>query len=380
MHTNTFRKALIATGLAALTASPALAILPLAKGELFVTADARVEFDNNIYTNANEIYDTILFVTPGVSYTRKAGLLKLNTSAGLEVQRFADNTRHNSENGRFNGDLTWANEEGKSDGKLVVGANRLAFANAEVNDRVVNDTYTLNGEFAHWMTEKFGFRVATDNSEQRSVVGGYSDITKNQFGGDFRYQVSPKLEALAGYSYRHTESEKDAVVNSNIKANDNLFSLGLKGELTSKLTGEVRGGFVTRDVNGKFNRSENAPFAKVALAWAAAEKTTINFVVKKDFDVSQADQSANKFDVTLVATQQLVEKVSVTGMLNYMHGNYVGGTARKDDSYMGRVMLNYKLTELMTAQAYVSTSETDSTTALSEYNRTTVGLQFTAKF
>ena len=377
----TFRNTTLVSALFALGAAPALAFVPFAKGELFVTGDLRAEYDSNIYTSSSQIDDTIFTFTPGFAFTRDVGLLKLNASTGLEIQRFVDNKRHDGENGQFNSQLLWSNEGGKTDAKANLGVNRTANANTDLNDRTVTDNYTFVGSFGHWATEKFGFRLLTDLSSAKSVSGGYKDVRKQLIGLDGRYQSSPKLEGVFGYSFRNTGAYNGSKTTTNIRSKDHAVSAGIEGELSGKLTGEVRAGYVYRDLTGGTIRSQSAPFARVALNWAAAEKTTFNLAVKKDFDTSAANQSINKFDVTLTATQQLLEKLTATAIVGMTHSNYIGGAAgRTDDSYNGRLMLNYRFTDRCSATAYVSGYKSTSTAAAAEFDRETVGLSLAFKF
>lgn len=381
MNTQSLRKVALSSALLALAASPALAILPFAKGELFVQGELRTEYDSNIYVNSAEVNDTLFTFTPGVSFIRNAGLLRLSVSTGLEIQRFVDNTQHDGENGQFSTSLNWNNEEGKADAKLNLGANRTAFANTYLNDRTVTDNYSLTGNFGLWTTEKFGFRLSTDLLDQRSVKGGYSDVRKSLFGVDGRYLVSPKLEVVGGYAYRHTGTYKASTTAAELRSDDHRFSVGVDGEITSKVKGQILAGYVLRDLSQGSSRNQSSPFAKIALDWETAEKTRFNFSIKKDFDTSAANQSINKFDVTLSGTQDLNAKLSATTTLNYMHGNYVGGSAgRADNSYMGRVSFNYRFTDRASAMVYGSMTRSTSSMALAEYKRYTIGFSVIAKF
>lgn len=381
MNTSSFRKILLGSAFAALTASPAFAILPFAKGELFVTAEADAMYDTNIYSNNLGVDDYVFTVTPGVAYVRNAGLLKLNVDGGVQIQRFADYNEHDGENGRFSFQATTTDVEGKTDGQLNVKVQRNAYANADINDRTVVDVYGANGTVGHWVTEKLGFRFRADASEERSVNGLYADLRRQTASGAFRYLATPKLETYFAYTFRHSATANDPFATKPLRANDHRISVGAEGELGGKVTCGTEVGYVTRDLkrNG-VEDSKNSPFAKVTLDFAATEKTSFRVEANKDFDVSAASQSVNRFDMTVSATQTFTPKFSATASASYMHANYDSAVYRSDDLYLGQLSFNVKFTETLSASAYASFSETNSSVAFSEYTRNTLGLMVKARF
>jgi len=381
MNASSFRKILLGSAFVALTASPAFAILPFAKGELFVTAEADAMYDTNIYYNNLGVDDYVFTVTPGLAYVRNAGLVKLNVNAAVEIQRFADYNEHNGENGRFNFQVTTADAEGKTDGQLNVKVLRTAFASPYVNARTLTDVYGANGTVGHWATEKLGFRFRADASEERSVNGQYADVRRQTASGAFRYLATPKLETYLAYTFRHSGTYDDPFTTQPLRANDHRVSVGAEGELGGKATCGAEVGYVTRELKRNGSKDTlNSPFAKVTLDYAATEKTSFRVEANKDFDVSAASQSVDRFEFTVSATQTFTPKFSATASASYMHGKFSGGVGRTDDLYLGQLSADVKFTETLSASAYVSFSETNSTIVFSEYTRNTLGLMVKARF
>ncbi len=381
MSTRIFSKAATSAALLVLAATPALALVPFAKGELFVTGQLRAEYDSNIYSSNRKIDDTIVTFTPGLSFLRNAGLIRLNVETALEIQRFADNTQHDAENGKFNSGLTWGDEEGKTDGSLSVGINRGAYANTYINDLTLFDRYTFSGNAGHWFTEKFGFRLLVDVTEERARQEGYSDVGKELFGADGRFLVSPKLETFAGYAFRTTSTNHDPANRSGLSTHDHRLSVGVKGDLSSKINGLVRVGYMLRDFTNSTLSTQNAPFAQASVNWDAQEKTSVNLTVTKDFDTTAISQSVNNFETSLSVTQRLLEKLSVTGSLSYQHASYVGGEIdRTDDLVSGRVTARYHFNDHFSGSVFATVQGNDSSFAVSDFSRNTCGVSLTTRF
>ncbi len=381
MSTRIVCKAASIAALLVLAASPAFALLPFAQGELLVTGELRATYDSNIYSSNRKIDDTILFFTPGVGFIRKAGLLRLNVDAALEIQRFGDNSQHDGENGKFNTGLVWNDEEGKTEGSITLGINRDAYANTYINDLTVLDRYTFQGNVAHWITEKFGFRLLVDVAEERAKQAGYSDVSKQLFGADGRYLVSPKLETFAGYAFRTSATNDDPEGRTPLSTQDHRLSVGVKGELSSKINGMIRAGYMLRDFLGSTRSSQNAPFAQASIDWVAREKTSVNLTVNKDFETTAVSQSVNNFETSLGLTQRLTEKLSVTATAGYQHASYVGDeTDRTDDLLLGRLVAKYHFNDHFWGSLSATVLGNDSTLPLADYSRNTYSVSLTAKF
>lgn len=381
MSNRIFSRAAMSAALLALASSPALALIPFAKGELVVTGQLRAEYDSNIYSSSRKTDDTILTFTPGVAFARNAGLLSLSMDAAVDIQRFMDNSQHDGNNPKFNTALVWKDDEGKTDGSLSLGANRDAYANTYINNLTVLDRYTFSGNAAHWFTEKFGFRVLADVAEERATQYGYSDVSKRLFGADGRYLVSPKLETFAGYAFRTTGTSNDLPGRAPLNTRDHRLSVGVKGELSSKITGMVRAGYVLRDFQDSTRSSQNAPFAQAAVDWSAREKTSVHLSLNKDFDTTSVNQSVNNFETSIGVTQALSEKLSMTAAVSYQHASYVGGVNDRTDNLLsGRVSARYQFTDRCSGLVFVTVLGNNSNSAISDFSRNLCGVSVSAKF
>lgn len=372
----------------ALTVSTALAMIAgslqaevaLAGGDLFARAAVRTEYDSNIYANNLEKDDVLFRLTPGLLWVHDTGLIRAEMAGGVEFQQFCDHTEDNSSNPYGSLDLKWAREEGKSEGMLSAAHSRLSYANAFVNERTKMDDLSLRGSFGHFVTEKLGYRVKAVFTDQDYLTGGYSSVRKALGGVEGRYQYSPKLEAVLGYTYRDTTT-RHRNGRASIASTDHRILAGFDGELLPKVTGRLAVGVVNRQFDTLGLEDETGLLVETALDWTPDEGTTVSLFAKRDFDTSPVDQTMRTFETGVDFARKVTEKLTVSAGLSYEHCVYVGGiTARNDDVIVARARAAYAFTKLIEAAVDVSNRASDSTLAISDYNKLVFGATVVAKF
>ncbi len=379
-HSSRSLLALTASAALAIAAGSAQAEVALLGGELFASGAVRAEYDSNIYANSTEIDDVLFRLTPGVAWVRDAGLIRAEATGGVEFQQFCDNNEENSDNPFGTLDLTWAREGGKSDGRFSAALRRLSYANAFVNERTRVDNLSVGGAVGHFVTEKLGYRVKADYLDQDYLTSGYSAVRKVSAGAEGRYQYSPKLEALVGYTFRDSTTRHRSG-RASINSTDHRFLAGFDGELLPKVTGRLAAGVVTRNFSASNLASETGLLLETGLDWAPDDDTTVAFFARRDFDTSPVDQTVRSLELGFDVARKLSEKLTLSAGLSYEHGAYVGGAmGRTDDVFAMRARADYRITELIGAALDVSYRDTDSTMAISDCAKTVVGASIAARF
>jgi hypothetical protein len=355
MNIKIVRLALIATvtGLSA-KAAPFMAVGDNA--ELFVTASAQAQFDDNIYldtTNAKN--DTILSFTPGLDLVfGKGSATKGNVFYREEIRRYSDNGNQDDELATFGVKSNFEN------GVTKVGFN-ASYAEVAQNDNDIRASGTivrrdltnvgLTGEFG--VSEKTSVGVGISYDKTDYSVASYTDSDILNLPLDVYFKMSPKLDWSVGYRYRDS-----ALSGAGRDSKDNFFNIGARGEFTPKLTGQIRVGYTQRSFKKGGNDSQLG--ADGSVTYAFSDKTTYSFNLSNDFGSSGTGESTQNFSIGLNATNKLSEQWSFTGGLSLRKSEY---PTRTDDFYEGQLAVTYTLSQVVNFGASYTYRDNSSSSA-----------------
>lgn len=371
----------LTTGLVAVS-SLASAAVEIGHGRIESSVEARADYDSNIFANSGEVSDEIFTLTPEVHYIRDQGIFTTNLGVGVNLVRFSDHASQDSEDPYFSGRIAYS----PSDKALLtsdVGIKRTSQADDTLNARVTSNDYTYNGLFQYLFSEKLGYRLTANYDLNDYRTAGYSDVEAYTVGIDGVYVYSPKLTALAGFSYGQSKTTNRAAGHGDPASQDFRYSAGLEGELAPKVTGTVRAGLVNRQFDNSGFHDATGIFLATGLKWVATQKTSFTLDASNDFGTTAGDQSSKTFTISLGIKQALSEKLSLDGGVGYDHANYTASGAlsgRTDDSESARIRLAYTFTPVWSADVSAGYRHTESTLAISTYDRITYGVGVTARF
>lgn len=363
MKPNTARIALLTTclGLSAY-AAPFMAVGDNA--ELFVTASAQLQFDDNIYldpgtTLSPEQDDTIWSFTPGVDLVfGKGSVTKGNAYFREEIRRYSDHGNQDTELANLGFKSNYDNGVTKAD-------FNTAYAEVAQND---NDANAL-GAIVHRTVFNVGARLEFGLSEKTSLAVGasfdktnyepvsYSDSAILNLPVDVYFKATPKLDWSAGYRFRDSN-----LSGGGTDSTDHFFNVGARGEFTPKLTGQVRVGLSQRSFDVGSDDSQLGFDSNVTYAFS--EKTTYRFNLSNDFGSSGTGDSTENFTIGLNATSRLTDQWSFTGGLNLRKIDY---PSRSDDFLEGLVSVTYILNNVVNFGASYTYRNNSSDLGLAEF-------------
>jgi len=299
------------------SAAPLLAVGDNA--QLFFTTAAAVKSDDNIYlNNKGAVSDTIWSLQPGLE-------LDFGHNASTQgrlsyAEDFLRYTSHSTQNKSLaNVGLVSGYSDGKS--KLDFNASYVELAQNDVTipgfivDRNLTDI-KLSGETAVSQKTAVGVGVAYD----KTAYGPASYIGTEEYSVplDAYFEITPKLQASAGYRYR-TVSFSHSIPD----AKDNFFNVGARGEFTPKLTGQLRVGYNTRSMSGQ--AKQNGLGVDSGFTYAFSEKTGINFGMTNDFNASAFGQSTKDRNLFINADNKIDDQWSWNVGLSYRTIDYPVG-------------------------------------------------------
>jgi len=351
--------ALIATflGLSA-QAAPFMAVGDNA--ELFVTAAANVQFDDNIYLDTkNESDDTIMSFTPGVDLVfGKGSVTKGNAYFREEIRRYSDNGNQDSELSSFGFNSRYDNGVTKAD-------FNASYAQVAQNDNDLRAT----GSLVRRKLTNLGAKVEFGISEKTSLAAGLT-FAKTDYGPasytdsdiwslplDVYYKANPKMDWSLGYRYRSTD-----LGGAGRDSTDHFVNVGARGEFSPKLTGQVRVGLGQRSFD--VGSDETQLGFDGNLSYAFSEKTSYVFNLSNDFGSSGTGESTETFRIGFTASNKMSEQWSFTGGLSLNKTDY---PTRSDDYLEGLLAVTYNLNAIVNFGASYTYRNNSSDSAAAEF-------------
>jgi len=317
--------------------------------ELFVTGQAGVRIDSNIYLSHVAENDVIYSASPGVEFdfgknSNTQGLVRFTEN----FVNYGDHSDLNSNlaSTAFNGNY----DDGKTKGSLYVtydefNQNTVDTVNRDYLIRSNLFTAGTSGEVS--VSDKSTVAAGLDYRWTDYRTDGFSDSEVVSVPLHYYYEVTPKVDLGLGYRYRASwfQYGNDAF--------DNFISLAARGEFTPKLTGKVDLGWTRRN----FSRaSDTSLFGfDAGLRYAATPKTALALNLANDFDTNSQSEQQKNLTVGLTATSAISDVWSVSAGVNFRSINYyrakdsLGNPApHSDDFWVCQLGLTY------TVNAYVS--------------------------
>ena len=366
----TFVRSAIIAALAGLSAKAAPFMAVGDDAELFVTASAQVQFDDNIYLDSGaaatsttsaqpKSNDAILSFTPGLDLVfGKGSSTKGNAYFREEIRRYNDNENQNTE-------LANVGVRSNFDNGVTKADFNASYAQVAQNDNDVRKSGEIvrrdltnlgaRGEFTFSEKTSFGAGLTYDKTAYDATGFVDSDIWSLPI--DVYFKATPKLDWSAGYRYRNSD-----LSGNGIDSKDHFFNVGARGEFTPKMTGQLRVGYTDRSFDK--GGSDSGFGLDGNVAFAASEKTTLRFNVSNDFGSSGTGDSTKNFSLGLNASSRMSEQLSLTGGLNYRRIKY---STRTDDFVEGLLAVTYALNQMVNFGASYTYRDNNSSQSAAEF-------------
>jgi polysaccharide biosynthesis protein VpsM len=361
---------------AKLTAAPFLALGDNA--ELFLTASVAVSFDDNIYLrNTGEIDDTISTFTPGLEmvFGRNAA-----TSGNIyyrhDFLRYSDNSNQDTDLANIGFNSVYNN--GKT--KVDFGASYAETATNEtsVPGFIVPRDLTsarLLGEFSATEKTTIGTGIRYEKTDYRIITGGFRDSEITTIPLDAYFEYSPKLQMSVGYRYRDTSLSRNAPGGAIVNSSDHFLNVGARGEFTPKLKGQVRVGYVTRDLD--VGSDENNFGLDANLTLEATAKTSILFTLQNDFGTSGLGESTKATSISLGANTRVDEQWAWNANLAFRSVDY---PSRDDDFFQLSGGVTFTYNAFFNVVGSISHRSNDSSSAAFDFSNTVFSLSANLRY
>ena len=340
------------------TAAPFMAVGDNA--ELFVTAAAQVQFDDNIYLDStNESDDTIMSFTPGVDLVfGKGSVTKGNAYYREEIRRYSDNDNQDTELSNFGFNSSYDNGVTKADfnasyAQVAQNDNDLRATGTIVRRKLTN----LGAKLEFGLSEKTSIGAGLSYAKTDYGPASYSDSDIWSLPLDVYYKANPKMDWSLGYRYRSTD-----LSGAGADSTDHFINVGARGEFSPKLVGQVRVGLTQRSFDVGDDDTQLGFDGN--LTYAFSEKTSYRFNMSNDFGSSGTGDSTEAFIIGLSATNKLSEQWSFTGGLSLNKTDY---PTRSDDFLEGQLAVTYNLNAIVNFGASFTYRDNGSDSAAAEF-------------
>lgn len=349
-------------------------MLPLGEGaEAFVTLKTGIEYNDNLFlSSANEESDTIYRLTPGIEFLfGQNSLAQSKFSYTEEFKFYSDNSSADRELSTV--DYSTAYDDGKLAVDLKAGFQQLDQVTRDIRGAgaVRRDVLNagVNGEVG--VTEKTSVRLGIEYNDTDYKRTGFSDWEWLKIPISYYYEVAPKLDASFGYTY------KDNTLATALDTAEHFYNVGARGEITPKLTGEIKIGY--RESKPEVGASRDTIGVESNFTYTYSEKTTFDFGVSNDFGFSGTGDSYRNLGLNVGLTAAVSDQLQILARLNYSQYDY-STTGQEDDFVSGTLGLTYRFNENLSLSGGYSYTDNNSNRAASDFTANAFNLALSLRY
>ena len=371
--------------------------------DIYFNGSSSLRWASNIFRNEeDEESDLSWTISPG---------LEINIGRGISNADFTVITRYDivryEEYDRLDTELFHIEALGTYESSRLNLNGSASFDEIKMNDgqkNVVNDLVELDttaGELdaEYRVSPKFSFSVGVryDETEYRTFKNLFSDRATTAYPLSVYYDMTPKLDLILGYTYSTTEIEGrnsfgglfDPV--SSYEQDTDFFNIGLRGNISTKLTGFFKIGYRTAsagDTNltnagvlvDRVERNDRDMFGlDASLTWMATSKLLYQLALSRDYNTGGLGEATEVTRANLVGNYSFNTHWSGMANLGYTDTDsyYL---SRENEQFTGGLRIMYVLNTYWRFTAGYSYAENDSNQVNSSYESETLDLTATLRY
>lgn len=336
-----------------------------------------VEANDNLFLGADDTVDeTIWRLSPGVTFAMGEGALNTaQFSYNEEFQFYSDNSDLDTSLSLV--DFTSRYDDGKM--KIAVDA---WFHEA---NQATRDTPTIAGLVKRTLlhgaisdevqfTEKSAGKIGLTYDDTDYSRSGYSDWQWVEVPVQYFFQVQPKLDASVGLRYRKNNIDGPL---GDSDSDEFFYNVGLRGELTPKLTGEVQVGYI--QFNPDAGNDEDSFGLKANLTFAVSPKTTLLLDANSQYGYSGIGEAYQDNGLTFSFNTAISPAFSVNGNI-FWHIYDYSTTNQNDDFAGGQISGKYAFNEHAEISASYTYTNNDSNLSFASFSQNKFLLAATLKY
>jgi hypothetical protein len=371
--------------------------------DIYFNGSSSLRWASNIFRNEeDEESDLSWTISPG---------LEINIGRGISNADFTVITRYDivryEEYDRLDTELFHIEALGTYESSRLNLDGSASFDEIKMNDgqkNVLNDLVELEktaGELdaEYRVSSKFSFSVGVryNETEYRTFKDLFSDRATTAYPLSVYYDMTPKLDLILGYTYSTTEIEGrnsfgglfDPV--SSYEQDTDFFNIGLRGNISTKLTGFFKIGYRTvsaGDTNltnagvlvDRIERNDRDMFGlDASLTWMATSKLLYQLALSRDYNTGGLGEATEVTRANLVGNYSFNTHWSGMANLGYTDTDsyYL---SRENEQFTGGLRIMYVLNTYWRFTAGYTYAENDSNQVNSSYESETLDLTATLRY
>jgi hypothetical protein len=352
--------------------------------ELFVTGTASVAYDDNIFVSSGKkTGDTLYDLIPGLDLPfGSVSDVSGDAFAKVDFVQYADHSGQDAALPDLG--LTTKYDEGKSKFDFNAGYQELAQNNASIR---LGDVIVKTDEASAGLYGESGL------TEKSSIGAGinYLDTTYNQHAFidssvvsvpvDAYYSYSPKTDVSVGYKYTDSEQNKNAP-----NYDTNFVNVGLRGEFTPLLTGQIRVGYEVLQYSEQpaphASRYSDQLGVDGNFTYAATDKSSYTLDLSNGYDNSGIGVVTKDLTAGISGKTELNPQWQFVPGVTFTRETYptVGATERRDNIWTGSAGIVYIYNTYANVALTYSLNDDNSSTSAISYSDSRVTLAVNLRY
>jgi hypothetical protein len=243
--------------------------------------------------------------------------------------------------------------------------------NVEVGGRVEERQNITHANAEYQISSKTAVGLHYRQEFHEFFAPGQINYDTYEVGGDFYYRAFSKTDLFGEVNY--------GWVNEQVGSDQEYWEInaGLRGRLTSKITGTVKGGYQHRKFDVSTIGDINSFVASVGLQAALTKRTTADLTVSRSVDPS-ITSAGDTFTATRVEAtlrhRARAERLVLTLGGAYEHDDY-GQLNRGDDVWEARAGVSYAFTRWFELGAFYRHTRDESSLSAFSFNQNVATIQ-----
>ncbi|HZP59378.1 MAG TPA: outer membrane beta-barrel protein [Opitutaceae bacterium] len=373
-----YRAILLALVVGGIFPAPASALLTFNDGrdQVFVTGNAGLTYDSNIFANSAAHSDTIYSGGAGLEYKRHAGIISADASAGISISRFDKFSSEDFSDPHIQGEFSASDE--RTSGDLTLAASRQSQADVIAGVRALSWTYDAGLNTRYRVNDRYSIAGNLGYNRQNYVrTPTLVDLTGYSGGANLFYSINSARDFFAGYQFRLQETSR------NRSFGEHSFNAGLSGKILPKLNGTVSLGYSLLQPHGSTtDHSTGSLTESVALTWNLSRRLKITGDLSQYFTATSINGSVDTTSASLLATYAMNARLAFAGGISGGHTRFLGasGGGRRDTDFSWNAGVDYNFTDNLKVSTTYTYYENWSTLSFSDFIRHTLSVTLSARF
>ncbi|WP_043589620.1 surface lipoprotein assembly modifier [Geminisphaera colitermitum] len=338
------------------------------KDQVFVTFNAGAGYDSNIYTYNGGPGDFIYSAGVVINYTRRAGLIGVDASAGLNLSDFVTHSDENSVDPVFS--LELSKSTGRTTGSLTLNAAHHNDPDVNTSIRAESWDYGANFAFRYPVIERYSVTGAIGyaRTDYLHNDGGLVDLDTFTASTDLFYVLNSRRDIFVGYRYR------DSTTSDTGGSQDHAITTGLSGQILPKLNGTIRVGYQRRHyTDSGIDETYDGLTAAISTTWTVSKRLNVTGTLTHDFQTTSTGSTTETTILSIESQYAVNSRLSLnsnlgTGLNQYKEGN------RRDWYYTAGIGFGYTLHPRLQITGSYQYYQNYSNLSLSEFSRHTFNL------